>query len=274
MCVNGFQVGDIVARKSYGGDVFFKIVNIASDGNGNPIYHLRGVLYRISADATSDDLIKHNPRTAYAHMQQYIAGVKRQVSRYSATRGMSFLNRITSRPGRILHIDSSSELLETCMEHYSEQRLRVTSMVADESRQPYMIRKALEQVRPDILVITGHDSLKKGAVRINSMDSYSNSKYYVQSVLEARRYEPDMNRLSIFAGACQSYFEAIMDAGANFASSPGRILINGLDPGIVSERIALTDVRTMVTPEEIARLTVSGEKGIGGIKTRGHLTWI
>lgn len=33
-------------------------------------------------------------------------------------------------------------------------------------------------------------------------------------------------KLVIFAGACQSYFEAIISAGANFASSPARILID------------------------------------------------
>jgi len=62
-----------------------------------------------------------------------------------------------------------------------------------------------------------------------------------------------------------------MESGANFASSPGRININALDPAIVSEKVALTDRNSFVTPEEIGEITVSGRKGIGGIKTRGHL---
>ncbi len=41
----------------------------------------------------------------------------------------------------------------------------------------------------------------------------------------------------IFAGACQSYFEAIISAGANFASSPARILIDFLDPIMVAEKL-------------------------------------
>ncbi len=35
-----------------------------------------------------------------------------------------------------------------------------------------------------------------------------------------------MEKFGYFAGACQSYFEALISAGANFASSPARILID------------------------------------------------
>jgi len=66
--------------------------------------------------------------------------------------------------------------------------------------------------------------------------------------------------MCIFAGACQSYFEAIMQAGANFASSPGRININALDPAIVSEKVALTNKDNYVTPEEVSKLTISEVK--------------
>ncbi len=34
-----------------------------------------------------------------------------------------------------------------------------------------------------------------------------------------------MDELVIFAGACQSHYEEIIKAGANFASSPHRILM-------------------------------------------------
>ena len=64
-----------------------------------------------------------------------------------------------------------------------------------------------------------------------------NSKYFVQAVLEARKLCPSSNRLAIFAGACQSFYEAIMEAGADFASSPGRILIDFIDPIIVQNII-------------------------------------
>ncbi|MDO8686299.1 MAG: sporulation peptidase YabG, partial [Clostridiales bacterium] len=70
--------------------------------------------------------------------------------------------------------------------------------------------------------------------------------------------------------ACQSYYEGIMAAGANFGSSPGRILIHALDPAIVGRKVAVTDFKKLVTPSEIAALTKSGSKGVGGIDTHGH----
>jgi spore coat assemly protein len=140
----------------------------------------------------------------------------------------------------------------------------------DESEQPEMTRSLLQRNGADILVITGHDSMKKNE-RPDSLDSYSHSRYFVQSVKEARQLQPDYNKLCIFAGACQSYYEAIMSAGANFASSPGRVLINALDPAFVSEKVALTDIRAYVTPAQVGQIVISGSKGIGGIDTKGHL---
>ena len=43
-----------------------------------------------------------------------------------------------------------------------------------------------------------------------------------------------------FAGACQSHFEALIRAGANFASSPSRINIHALDPVYVVGKISFT----------------------------------
>ena len=76
----------------------------------------------------------------------------------------------------------------------------------------------------------------------NDIYNYRNSKHFVNTVKEARRYdEENKKNLVIFAGACQSYYEALIMAGANFASSPARILIDFLDPLIVAENIAIAD---------------------------------
>ena len=76
-------------------------------------------------------------------------------------------------------------------------------------------------------------------------------------------------KLVIFAGACQSYFEAIMMAGANFASSPGRILIDFVDPLIVAEKVATTDKNSYVTIAQIVKEIREGEAGIGGTSAKG-----
>jgi spore coat assembly protein len=268
--MHSFRVGDIVARKSYGGDIPFVIESISRDENGKPVYVLKGLVYRIEADASEDDLVRPNPKYVYMNMQRYMNEVARYASTKLYPRGRYVLARPRNKPGKILHIDSSSDFLDRCIRLYRDSGLRPVGELASESRQPGIVRRLLEKHKPDILVVTGHDSIKKNSDKYN-INSYSNSKYFVQSVREARRYQLSNDKLCIFAGACQSYYEAIMSAGANFASSPGRILINALDPALVAEKIALTDSRMTVTPQEIAKISISGSKGIGGINTKGRM---
>lgn len=70
-------------------------------------------------------------------------------------------------------------------------------------------------------------------------------------------------------GACQSFFEGIMEAGADFASSPGRILIDFIDPLIVAEKIATTEYYKVVTNYEIAKDIKEGLKGVSGLAAKG-----
>jgi len=269
--MSDFRIGDIVGRKSYGGDIAFEITDIYSDGRGKAKYVLKGLLYRIEADSTEDDLIKLDQRSVNIDMNRYLTRAKNVSFRYMARAFGSFLFKVRGEPGKILHVDSSRDFMNKCLEYYSDGGVKSVGKVVAESSQPSVVRQLLETYKPDILVLTGHDSLKKGADK-SSLSSYKNSKYYIQAVKEARKYQPNLDKLCIFAGACQSYFEGLMGAGANFASSPGRILINALDPAIVAEKVAITDSRKFVTPSEVASLTISGAKGIGGINTRGHLT--
>ena len=103
-----------------------------------------------------------------------------------------------------------------------------------------------------------------------NIDSYKNSRYYIQAVMEARRFEHNLDNLVIFAGACQSYYEAIISAGANFASAPKRVLIDMMDPMIVAQSVAYTPVNEMVSLENIIANTREGINGIGGLQTRGQ----
>ncbi|HHV29779.1 sporulation peptidase YabG [Acetivibrio mesophilus] len=264
------NVGDIVARKSHGQDIYFTVIDIQNRDSAKPVYVLSGLFYRIIVDAYGDDLIKKDPRSVRMNLRRDLVRARSNAYRAMPASRCFLFGRPRQKPGKVLHIDSSESYLNMCRNLYREAGIKSSEYLADESEQPNIIRRALMETKPDILVVTGHDSLKKGS-NPNSIDSYRNSKYFVECVREARKYQPDYDKLCIFAGACQSYFEAIMQAGANFASSPGRININALDPAIVSEKVALTDNKYFVTPEELSKLTVSGNKGIGGIKTRGHL---
>lgn len=269
--MNTFKVGDIVGRKSYGSDIYFKISDIVVKPGQKPVYILRGLIYRIEADCCEDDLVKLDTRKVRSVVRREMFLARRRMLLHLYLYRRYMLRRFRARPGKILHVDADREYLDMCVEHYKESNINPVTALASESRQPDIIGELLEQHKPDILVVTGHDAIKKDVDDLYSLDSYRNSKYFIESVKEARKYEPNFDRLCIFAGACQSYYEAIMEAGANFASSPGRVLINALDPAFVSEKVALTDYRMIVTPREIAQITVSGSEGIGGINTRGHL---
>jgi len=80
--------------------------------------------------------------------------------------------------------------------------------------------------------------------------------------------------LQYLHGACQSYYEALILAGANFASSPARILIDFLDPLIVAKNIAITEKDKYVTIEDIVKDLRDGKKGINGIGVNGKKTII
>ncbi len=109
--------------------------------------------------------------------------------------------------------------------------------------------------------------IRKGA-RFNDLSNYRNSKYFVSAVIEARKQKLDKD-LVIFAGACQSYYEKLMLAGANFASSPARILIDFMDPLIVAEKIATTNEEKFVTIRDMEEELRDGQRGVSGIGGQG-----
>lgn len=58
-------------------------------------------------------------------------------------------------------------------------------------------------------------------------------------------------------------------AGANFASSPARILIDFMDPLIVAEKVAITSEEQFITIKDIAEELRDGQRGISGIGAKG-----
>lgn len=97
--------------------------------------------------------------------------------------------------------------------------------------------------------------------------NYRNSRYFIETIKKARKWDTNKN-LVIFAGACQSYFEALISAGANFASSPARILIDFADPLIVAEKVATTDNHEYIRIDDFAYELRDGKKGIDGIRSK------
>jgi spore coat assemly protein len=275
------KVGDIVIRKSYGGDVYFKIVQIIKKSDGKSIYMLKGTNLRILADAPYEDLERPSLNRISLNDENYnkkVNTIMKKIilgrrSSSSAIRGgiiqKSGENISYGKTGKVLHLDGDEEYLNVCLRGYKQLGIEAYGRPIPEVQQPGVILDLLKEYRPDILVITGHDGVLKGHKNFRSIDSYRNSKYFVDTVKKAREYEPSYDDLVIFAGACQSHYEAIIEAGANFASSPHRVLIHALDPVFICEKIAFGSISKFYTPQEVLENTITGLKGIGGLQTRG-----
>ena len=168
--------------------------------------------------------------------------------------------------GRILHLDGDRKYSEKALKYYQKMGLDAIVKNISEEKQPKVVYSLLKYYKPDILIITGHDGMFKPEQGYYNIYNYNNSKHFIETVKEARRYERENNSdIVIFAGACQSYYEALIMAGANFASSPARILIDFLDPLVIAEKIATTDSIDYVTIEDIEKKIRDGRRGIGGV---------
>ena len=174
--------------------------------------------------------------------------------------------------GKILHLDGDSNYSRKSYMYYKKLGLNAVVKNISESRQPHEVYKLLKMYNPDILIITGHDTMLKKGRDYYNIYNYRNSKFFVQTVKEARRYDKENQKnLIIFAGACESYFEALIQAGANFASSPARILIDYLDPLRLANKIAVTDNYKYISMDEIYKYLRDGKAGIDGAGAMGKM---
>ncbi|MGL5750199.1 MAG: sporulation peptidase YabG, partial [Paraclostridium sp.] len=172
-------------------------------------------------------------------------------------------------PGKVLHIDGDPEYLKICLDVYTKLGIPAIGKSIPENLQYKEIRSLLEKYNPSILVITGHDAIINSKGSLKDIKNYKNTNNFIKTVREARKYDASLDGLVIFAGACQSNYEEIIKAGANFASSPSRVMIHALDPLLVVEKIACARIDKIVPLEEVLGHTVTGLKGVGGIETKG-----
>ncbi len=264
------NIGKVVARRSYNQDLFMKIIDIKKVGRER-IAVLGGLNYRLVADASLDDLVAKSEKEVVHYQLADSQEVYKRFRKVVFDRKFKVEEEYFEVPGRIIHMDGDSEYLDQCLRTYKQLGLQAKGICKSEGEQPKAIAKALRENPADILVLTGHDSLLKGKTDLKSLNSYRSSAYFVQSVMEARKFQPNKDALVIFAGGCQSNFEAILEAGANFASSPKRMLIHALDPVFLVESIAYTSIDRTVSLKDIIQHTVTGIDGVGGIETRGQM---
>ena len=245
-----FNIGDYVTRNSYNNDIVFKIIDIKGE-----VYYLKGVSVRLYADSYQDDLVKCDDEmdkdTFRPSIDEY-----RNLNR----------NEYFYLPGRILHIDGDKEYLEKCMAFYKKNKIKAYGLYMRENDMASQVQGLLKKYNPDILVLTGHDSFSR-----SKRQKYKNTTNFVSAVTEARNYEKSHEKLFVIAGACQSNYEELIKAGANFASSPKRINIHALDPAIIAACLSFSDKNNNIDIIKILEKTKYGADGMGGIITKGSM---
>ena len=235
--------GDLVTRYKYNHDIVFKIIDIKENKA-----ILKGECVRLSADAPLIDL------------KLYEKEALQEQNELEFSRNSKLIN------GCVLHLDGDEHYLKKCLDVYKKYDIPAQGYYMQEKEMPNQITNLLVKHKPDILIITGHDNYK---IDENKKEQFENSKYFIQTVKKARIYQADKDALVVFAGACQSYYEALIESGANFASSPTRQNINVLDPVYIAINVAKSHVGSYIDIEEILKKTVSKGVGLGGVDTRG-----
>ena len=236
--MNKIKKGSSVVRKAGNKEIIFVVEKIISEKR-KKIAILKGLCIRIIEKVPVAEL----ELVDRGYVNKYIEERNKILEKRIYSRKNSYNNMKT---GKIVHLDGDKRYMEKSYKYYKKLGLNAVVKFVPEEKQEYVIKDLISRYRPDILVITGHDGMiKKG-----------------------REHEYGRNFV-IFAGACQSYFEALMAAGANFASSPARVLLDFADPLIVAEKIATTDSDYYVTINDIADDLRDGKDGVGGIGAKG-----
>ncbi len=250
-----FQVGDIVTRNSHQNDTFFVIVEI--EGN---VAYLKGINLRLYADSDLSDLVKVDGKDV----------VDDERITDSITNDLNLdRSEFFYLPGKILHIDGDEDYLKRCMNFYKKLNIMAYGLCLKENDIKTEIKSYLENLNPDIVVITGHDAYYRRKGSQDNVMNYKNTVNFIEAVKEARNYEKNQDKLIIIAGACQSNYEELIKAGSTFASSPKRINIHALDPAIIASYLALYDRNKTVDLLDVLAKTKSGADGIGGVMTKG-----
>lgn len=246
--------GDFVTRNSYKNDMLFKVVNIKGDQ-----CYLKGIDVRLYADSDISDL-----KIATEEDKKNLKIEVKDSAVDSLDRSEFFY-----LPGKILHIDGDNEYLQRCLDYYKKHNVFAVGKKLNEVDIPLKIKNLLEEYKPDIVIITGHDAYYQKKGKIEDIRNYKNTENFIKAVKECRNYEKSHEKLVIIAGACQSNYEELIKAGANFASSPKRVNIHCLDPAIIATNVSLTERNREVDLITLLEKTKYGKDGMGGIICNG-----
>lgn len=211
--MNKIKKGDIVARKSYGKDITFVVKNIINTKK-EKIAILKGMIERIEADSNLDDLELIDKQIAKEKMGSLHYKMNDRITQTKETRGdsnyqigiltPSYMNKEKIITGKILHLDGDKKYSQKSYYYYKKLGLNAIVRNVPEYKQPKVVYSLLQTYQPDILVITGHDGMIKRGTDYHNIYNYRNSKYFIQTVKEARRYDQEKNTHLVIFARCLS----------------------------------------------------------------------
>lgn len=249
------QKGNIVGRISYHSDIFFVIDRI--EGN---IAYLQGLYVRLLADAPLEDLELIDDQALMRYNESKMEYEKSIISNYK--------KKIGHITGKILHLDSDPFYLTKCLNLYQSLGIYAYGVEIEEQQMASHIMDYIHKVRPNIIVLTGHDSYNNRG--LEDLRNYKNTTHFMRSIAKVRQ-QYALDDISIFAGACGSNAEALIAAGANYASSFDRKNIEAFDPAILAIMIAITPFNQIVDVENIYNFSKLKKGSIGGIESYGKM---
>ena len=211
--MNPIKKGDIVARKSYSKDILFKVKNII-DTPQQKIAILKGLVDRIEVDSNIEDLEIVNKQIINEKIDKFHDKMNRKIIETKEKRNLNEYkigilspnnrNKEKIITGKILHLDGDKKYSQKSYYYYKKLGLNAIVKNIPEYRQPKVIYGLLQKYNPDILVITGHDGMIKKGRDYNNIYNYRNSKYFIQTVKEARKYDQETNNHLVIFARCLS----------------------------------------------------------------------
>ena len=205
--------GAIVGRKSYGKDVLFVVKNIISTKNGD-IAILRGMIERVEADSDIDDLEVIQKEDVKEYLKKKDEEIDKRIEKSRIEQqnknykiGILMKNTRSKEKivtGKILHLDGDRKYSEKSYRYYKKLGLNAIVKNIPEYKQPRVVYQLLKIYEPDILVVTGHDAILKRGMNYHDIYNYRNSKYFIETVKEARRYDKENGKQLVIFARCLS----------------------------------------------------------------------
>lgn len=250
------EINDYVVLKKEPKGIVYVIKEIKEK-----IVYLFGYIYRVCLITSIDEIEK-------ASSDLIEKETKLLTKQYERTLKQKTRAPYTAIFGTVLHIDSDKKFLDSCLNLYKEMKIHAWGIHLKEKDISKILESILNEITPDIIVLTGHDYFNGKDKK--DLSNYENTQKYIDAVrIIRRRFNNDS--IIVIAGACCSHFEALIANGANFASSPKRIHIHTYDPAIIAIKCATTSCNQTIDFNSMMKFIENGRDAYGGIETKGKM---